>query len=186
MRDDDDVMERAYSTAVESLSDESERAAAARRRRAVLEAVSAMHPRPAQPAAMDTGSEPAANQRRCSPVPGWWRTAAAACVLVSSTLVVVHLQDDTGAGVKAVEASTPSPAVNALPPVPSPPPVPPESLAAPARRAAAVRAAPPAAPRLDSVAPPDPALAPATATRPRQSLCVSQLFDQLFDDFALL
>jgi len=94
MRDsiDDDDIDRAYRTAVETTTDV---AVVQRRRRAVLEAVEGLDAVPATRGDRHLaapGDRAAANESRRPPSAPWWRGVAAACVIGTSTLVVVHVQ----------------------------------------------------------------------------------------------
>jgi hypothetical protein len=117
MRDpsDDEDIDRAYRAAVDAASDETDLVAAHRRRRAVLDAVLAASPQvgrgsaaqqPASPAV--AGGRPASNQPVWRLPAAWWRGAAAACVIVSSALVVSHLREEAGTGLEVHEPTAAS------------------------------------------------------------------------------
>ena len=94
MRDsiDDDDIDRAYRMAVETTTDV---AVVRRRRGAVLEAVEgldAVHETPVDRQRAAPGDRTAANEAHRHPSATWWRGVAAACVIGTSTLVVVHMQ----------------------------------------------------------------------------------------------
>lgn len=117
--------DRAYRAALQAVADAADRAPALQRRRAVLDAVRAARTAGRASAAVDTApSTPAATERLASnetlwrQPAAWWRGAAAACVLVSSTLLVVHLQEEpvSGAAPSARGAADVAPAPAAPPP----------------------------------------------------------------------
>lgn len=94
MRDsiDDDDIDRAYRTAVDTSTDV---AGVRRRRAAVLEAVErldAVHATPVQRQGVVPDDRAAANAAHRHPSATWWRGVAAACVVGISSLVVVHMQ----------------------------------------------------------------------------------------------
>lgn len=120
--------DRAYRAALQAVADAADRAPALQRRRAVLDAVRAARtadlPAAAADAPPSAPSAPAATERLASnetlwrQPAAWWRGAAAACVLVSSTLLVVHLQEEpvSGAAPSARGAADVAPAPAAPPP----------------------------------------------------------------------
>ncbi len=117
--------DRAYRVALQVVADAADRAPVLRRRRAVLDAVRAARTAGRASAAVDTApSAPAATERLASnetlwrQPAAWWRGAAAACVLVSSTLLVVHLQEEpvSGAAPSARGAADVAPAPATPPP----------------------------------------------------------------------
>lgn len=94
MRDsiDDDDIERAYRTAVDTSTDV---AGTRRRRAAVLEAVAgleAVQPTPVHRHSAAPGDRSAVNAVHRHPSASWWRGLAAACVFGISSLVVLRLQ----------------------------------------------------------------------------------------------
>ena len=94
MRDsiDNDDIDRAYRIAVETTVDV---AVVRRRRGAVLEAVEgldAAHETPVDRPSAARGARTAAIEANWYPSATWWRGVAAACVIGTSTLVVVHMQ----------------------------------------------------------------------------------------------
>ena len=94
MRDsiDDDDIDRAYRMAVETTTDV---AVVRRRRGAVLEAVEgldAVHETPVDRHSAAPDDRTAANEAHRHPSATWWRGVAAACVIGTSALVVVHMQ----------------------------------------------------------------------------------------------
>lgn len=94
MRDsiDDDDIDRAYRMAVETTTDV---AVVQRRRGAVLEAVEgldAVHKMPVDRQRAAPGDRTAANEAHRHPSATWWRGLAAACVIGTSALVVVRMQ----------------------------------------------------------------------------------------------
>lgn len=94
MRDstDNDDIDRAYRMAVETTMDV---AVLQRRRGAVLEAVAgldAIHEAPVDRQRAAPGDRTAANDAHRHPSATWWRGVAAACVICTSALVVVRIQ----------------------------------------------------------------------------------------------
>ncbi len=90
--DDDDDTDRAYRVAVETTTDV---ALVRRRRGAVLQAVEgldAIHETPVDRSSTAAGDRTAANEAHRYPSATWWRGVAAACVIGTSTLVVMHMQ----------------------------------------------------------------------------------------------
>jgi len=159
--DPDDIdIDAAYREAARGIEDE---AGAKRRRSAVLAAVQAAVQAKGQ--AVDSGDaasrkhRAAANEPRWRAPAAWWRGVAAACVLVSCTLLVLRLVDEPNTGVEAARDGTASPA----------------GEAAPAERAAVANAEPPAveAPATPAApaakaAPPAAAAPPAKPERPQR------------------
>lgn len=102
MRDsiDDDDIDRAYRVAVETTTD---LAVLQRRRGAVLEAVEgldAVHEMPVDQYSAAPNDRTAANEAHRHPSAAWWRGVAAACVIGTSALVVVHMQQAPEASVE--------------------------------------------------------------------------------------
>jgi hypothetical protein len=134
MRDpnDDDDIDRAYGRALEATEDQ---AAALRRRAAVLQAVRGQH----GAAAARGDGRAAANEARWRPAGAWARGAAAACLMLSSALVVTHLGDEPDVATSpAPPASAQSPQqVAVAPAAPARPPA--AAVATHKARAAAPR-----------------------------------------------
>jgi Ankyrin repeats (3 copies) len=102
MRDsiDDDDIDRAYRMALETTTDV---AVVRRRRGAVLEAIErldAVHATRGDRQRAAPGDRTDANAAHRHPSAMWWRGVAAACVIGTSTLVVVHMQQAPEATVK--------------------------------------------------------------------------------------
>lgn len=158
--DDDDDVDRAYRAAVESTADV---AAVRRRRGAVLQAVGHLDAVPATGADRGhaaSGDRVSANvAHRVAPA-RWWRGVAAACVIGTSTLVVVQMQRAPEATVQTRQGSDAERSAAAVPSAPIPTPVPPQRQ----ERSTSRTGQPSAAPGEASVAaasPPSPAAAKA-------------------------
>lgn len=176
-RDDDvDDIDRAYRAAVNAAEDD---AAARRRRSAILQSVRTGDAATAAPAdrqspdpiAIPNGNRPAANEARWRPGAAWWRGVAAACLMASSALLVLHLRDAPEATVApAPYADTPhAPAPHAPAPYLDAPHSDPRQVAPTAPAGAAARPAEPpegadaASPAVAKAAPPRSPAAPAPA-----------------------
>ncbi len=186
MRDShDDDTEQAYRAAVAGTERDT---AALRRKQAVLQAVRAWSSESATdaaradagPAEVEPNDRPAANEAWWNPSAGWWRGAAAACLIGTSALVVVHVIEEPGTELAAERSAPVSETAEPARPVAAPVPLAAapvarqqaaddarESLDAPApapAQSVAARPAVPASPRAKSMPAPAAGVAAAEST----------------------
>jgi hypothetical protein len=165
MRDpNDDDIDRAYRAAVDATEDG---AAALRRRAAVLKAVrgpgcdaSDREGSPGAPQTTTSHERPASNDSRWHLSATWWRGVAAACVIASSALLVVHLHEEPGV---TTEPRISADAARGAPAVPFSPATKPPA-ATPAHETTVVGV--PEETSRPSAGAPSPAIATGTAQRP--------------------